>query len=77
MTDSNSLSHTKWNCKYHIIFSPKYRRKEIYGKLKTDIGKILRQLCIQKHVEIIEAEACPEPTAGRYSERPDDIKGIY
>ena len=60
MTDNNSLSHTKWNCKYHIIFSPKYRRKEIYGKLKTDIGKILRQLCIQKHVEIIEAEACPD-----------------
>ena len=57
MTDNNSLSHTKWNCKYHIIFSPKYRRKEIYGKLKTDIGKILRQLCIQKHVEIKEAEA--------------------
>ena len=56
MTDNNSLSHTKWNCKYHIIFSPKYRRKEIYGKLKTDIGKILRQLCIHKHVEIIEAE---------------------
>ena len=60
MTDNNSLSHTKWNCKYHIIFSPKYRRKEIYGKLKTDIVKILRQLCIQKHVEIIEAEACPD-----------------
>ena len=60
MTDNNSLPHTKWNCKYHIIFSPKYRRKEIYGKLKTNIGKILRQLCIQKHVEIIEAEACPD-----------------
>ena len=60
MNNKYSLSHTKWNCKYHIIFSPKYRRKEIYGKLKTDIGKILRQLCIQKHVEIIEAEACPD-----------------
>ena len=60
MTDNNSLSHTKWNCKYHIIFSPKYRRKEIYGKLKTDIGKILRKLCEQKGIEIIEAEACPD-----------------
>ena len=66
MTDNNSLSHTKWNCKYHIIFSPKYRRKEIYGKLKTDIGKILRQLCIQKHVEIIEAEACPNISVSQF-----------
>ena len=60
MTDTNSLSHTKWNCKYHIVFSPKYRRQEIYGKIKEDIGKILRKLCEAKGVEIIEAEACPD-----------------
>jgi REP-associated tyrosine transposase len=58
--DSNSLSHTKWNCKYHIIFAPKFRRKEIYGKKKAEIGKILRQLCEWKEVQIIEANACPD-----------------
>ena len=60
MTDINSLSHTKWTCKYHIVFCPKYRRQEIYGKIKEDIGKILRKLCEAKGVEIIEAEACPD-----------------
>ena len=60
MTDINSLSHTKWNCKYHIVFCPKYRRQEIYGKIKEDVGKILRKLCEAKGVEIIEAEACPD-----------------
>ena len=59
MTDTNSLSHTKWNCKYHIVFCPKYRRQEIYSKIKEDVGKILRKLCEAKGVEIIEAEACP------------------
>ena len=58
--DSNSLTHTTWNCKYHIIFEPKYRRQVIYGKIKMDIGKIIRTLCEQKGVEIIEAEACPD-----------------
>lgn len=58
--DNNSLAHTKWRCKYHIIFAPKYRRRVIYGKLKEDIGLILRQLCEYKKVEIIEAEACPD-----------------
>ena len=53
--DTNSLSHTKWNCKYHIVFAPKYRRQVIYGKLRLEIGKILRQLCAYKGVEIIEA----------------------
>ena len=56
--DDSSLSHTRWNCKYHIVFIPKYRRKEIYGKLRTDIGRILRQLCEYKGVEILEAQAC-------------------
>ena len=58
--DNNSLTHTTWNCKYHIIFAPKYRRQVIYGKIKMDIGKIIRTLCEQKGVEIIEAEACPD-----------------
>ncbi|MEB3059330.1 IS200/IS605 family transposase [Parvimonas sp. D9] len=56
--DNNSLSHTRWNCKYHIVFSPKYRRKEIYGKLRNDIGKIIRGLCKRKGINIIEAECC-------------------
>jgi putative transposase len=56
----DNLSHTSWKCKYHIVFAPKYRRKNIYGVLKTDIGKILRQLCELKKVEIHEAEACPD-----------------
>ena len=55
--DEKSLSHTSWNCKYHIVLVPKYRRKVIYGKLRKDIGKILRTLCDYKHVEIIEAHA--------------------
>jgi len=57
--DENSLSHTRWNCTYHIVFIPKYR-KEIYGKLRTDIGQILRQLCSYKGVEIVEASACSD-----------------
>lgn len=56
--DINSLSHTTWRCKYHIVFAPKYRRKVIYGKIKIDIGKIIRLLSARKGVEIIEAEAC-------------------
>ena len=60
MNDSKSLSHTKWNCKYHIVFAPKYRRQIIYWKIKADVGKILRQLCEMKQVEIHEAEACPD-----------------
>ena len=58
--DINSLDHTTWRCQYHVVFAPKYRRLEIYGSIKADIGKILRQLCQQKGVEIIEAEACPD-----------------
>ena len=58
--DTNSLSHMTWNCKYHIVFAPKYRRQIIYGKIKKDIGDIIRKLCEWKGVEIIEAEACPD-----------------
>ena len=53
--DTNSLAHTKWNCKYHIIFAPKYRRQVIYGKIKADIGIMLRKLCEYKGIEILEA----------------------
>ena len=57
---TDSLAHTTWECKYHIVFAPKFRRKEIYGKLKQEIGMILRELCRRKEVEIINAEACPD-----------------
>jgi putative transposase len=58
--DNSSLAHTKWKCKYHIVFAPKYRRQIIYGKIKADIGMILRKLCEYKGVEILEANACPD-----------------
>ena len=58
MNDKNSLSHTSWNCKYHIVFAPKYRRKVFYGQKRREIGKILRTLCEWKKVNIIEAEVC-------------------
>lgn len=60
MKDVNSLSHTSWNCKYHIVFAPKYRRRVFYGQKRLEIGAILRQLCEWKNVEIIEAEVCPD-----------------
>ena len=58
--DTNSLAHTKWECKYHIVFALKYRRQIIYGKIKMDIGQMLRKLCEYKGIEIIEAEACKD-----------------
>ena len=58
--DISSLEHTSWRCQYHIVFAPKYRRMEIYGQIKQDIGVILRKLCQQKVIEIIEARACPD-----------------
>ena len=58
MKDKNSLAHTTWNCKYHIVFAPKYRRQAIYGKYKVSIEQIIRELCERKEVEIIEANAC-------------------
>ncbi len=58
--DNKSLSHTQWNCKYHIVFTPKYRRQAIYGKLKADIGMILRKLCENKGIEVLEATACTD-----------------
>ena len=58
--DKESLAHSAWNCKYHIVFAPKYRRRIVYGKIKADIGKILRLLCQRKEIEIIEAECCKD-----------------
>ena len=60
LNDINSLSHSKWNCKYHIVFAPKYRRKVFYGEKRVAIGKILRQLCEWKGINIIEAEMCAD-----------------
>lgn len=58
--DTYSLAHTVWNCKYHIVFAPKYRRKVFYGQRRYDIGQILRELCRWKGVNLLEAEACPD-----------------
>lgn len=58
--DTQSLAHSKWRCKYHIVFASKYRRQVIYGKIKADVGVILRKLCEYKGVEIHEANACPD-----------------
>ena len=58
--DNNSLAHTKWECKYHIVFAPKYRRQVIYKDIKADVGQILGTLCRRKGIEIIEAECCPD-----------------
>ena len=58
--DTNSIAHTTWECKYHIVFAPKFRRKVIYGELRKDIGQILRMLCERKGVELIEGECCPD-----------------
>ena len=58
--DELSLAHTVWNCKYHIVFAPKYRRKVFFGQKRLEIGKILRKLCEFKQVTIVEAEICPD-----------------
>ena len=60
MTETHTLSHTTWNCKYHVVFAPKYRRKIYYGEKRAEIGAILRQLCKWKGVNILEAEVCPD-----------------
>ena len=60
MDDKNTLAHTSWRCKYHIVFAPKYRRKEIYGKYRAEIGKMIRILCQRKGINIVEAELCPD-----------------
>ena len=60
MDDKNTLAHTSWRCKYHIVFAPKYRRKEIYGNYRVEIGKMIRILCQRKGINIVEAELCPD-----------------
>ena len=60
MDDKNTLAHTSWRCKYHIVFTPKYRRKGIYGKYRVEIGKMIRILCQRKGINIVEAELCPD-----------------
>ncbi len=60
MNDVNSLSHTSWNCKYHVVFAPKYRRRVFFGEKRREIGSILRTLCNWKGIKIIEAEVCPD-----------------
>ena len=60
MTDVNSLSHSSWNCKYHVVFAPKYRRKVFFGEKRREIGSILRTLCNWKGIKIIEAEVCAD-----------------
>ena len=58
--DNNTLSHTRWECKYHLVFAPKYRRQVIYGQIKADVAEILSTLCKRKEIEITEAECCRE-----------------
>ena len=60
MQDTNSLAHTTWNCKYHIVFAPKYRRRVFFGQKRKEIGAILRSLCEWKNVNIVEAEMCKD-----------------
>ena len=76
--DVNSLAHTKWNCKYHIVFAPKYRRKVFYEEKRLEIREILRQLCQWKGVEIIEGEVCPDSYTyvGKYPAQNERF-GIY
>ena len=57
---TDNLAHTTWECKYHVVFAPKFRRQIIYGKLKTEIGKILRTLCERKGIEMLEGNLCPD-----------------
>ena len=58
--NTDSLAHTTWECKYHVVFAPKFRRQIIYGRLKTEIGKILRTLCERKGIEMLEGNLCPD-----------------
>ena len=57
MREWQSLSHVKWECKYHVVIVPKYRKKVLFGRLRGEVGKIIRQLCRQKEVELIEGHA--------------------
>ena len=75
--DNNILAHTSWNCKYHIVFAPKYRRKVFFGEKRLEIREILRKLCQWKGVEIIEGEVCPDHIyAGKHPAQ-NECFGIY
>ena len=80
MNDVNSLSHTSWNCKYHVVFAPKYRRRVFFGEKRREIGSILRTLCDWKGIKIIEAEVCPvsythlSPCAGQPASDQRDVE---
>lgn len=73
----NSLAHTKWNCKYHIVFAPKYRRKVFFAEKREAIREILRTLCQWKGVEIIEGEVCPDHIHLLVSIPPKECVRIY
>ena len=76
--DNNSLAHTSWNCKYHIVFAPKYRRKVFFAEKRLEIREILRQLCQWKGVEIIEGEVCPDHIHMLVSIPPKmSVSGVY
>ncbi len=60
MREWQSLAHVKWECKYHVVIVPKYRKKALYGRVRREVGKIIRQLCRQKEVELMEGQACPD-----------------
>ncbi|TWJ13507.1 IS200/IS605 family transposase [Geobacter argillaceus] len=60
MREWQSLAHVKWECKYHVVIVPRYRKKVLYGRIRSEVGKIIRQLCRQKEVELIEGQACPD-----------------
>jgi putative transposase len=60
MKDWQSQAHVKWDCKYHVVIVPKYRKKTLYGRLRREIGKILRELCRQKDIELLEGQAMPD-----------------
>lgn len=77
MSDVQSLAHTKWNCKYHVVFAPKYRRQVFYGEKKREIGEILRRLCEWKGVTILEAECCPDHVHMARDTTQDECVGIY
>ena len=73
----NSLAHTKWNCKYHIVFAPKYRRKVFYEEKRAEVREIIRTLCTWKGVEIMEAEVCPDHVHLLKYTAKDEYIGIY
>lgn len=69
MREWQSLAHVKWECKYHVVIVPKYRKKTLYGRVRREVGKIIRQLCRQKDVELIEGQACPDLSSWKLAER--------